>query len=166
MAGHQQHDLPEGWCRPTINEQPTFFPQPSDEALATLDVTRGDLRRWRELGWISFDIDVTAQIDDPEACEIGFVRNLARSGLTITQINEFLADLPKPYRYSPQNTTYHFVYGWMTPVREKPRWPVNLDLRECIEQLADEGDIDGLTELGQLIVKHLESFESDDEEEK
>src|ERR1035437_625351 len=106
-----QGQLPSGWCRPSKNDQPTLFPHATDEVLQSLDVSRGDMRRLRELGWVSFDVDAAPQLDEPEVCEISFVRNIARSGLSISQINECLAGLPKPYRYDPTNTTYHFAHG-------------------------------------------------------
>ena len=73
---HARHNgLPKCWQRPTRDCQPTFFPQPVEEVLADLRVNRNDLRRWKQQGWLSFDVDGADKIDLPQEKEIRFIRH-------------------------------------------------------------------------------------------
>jgi hypothetical protein len=157
---NRKEELPHGWCRPTATRQLTLFPRPADEALRALRVSRGDLRRWREVGWISFDVDTAAQMHDPELFEIEFVRNIARSALSISQINEFLTDLPKPFSYDPEYTSYHFAHGWVMPLPEEPFTVVDREVEAWIDYLATSGETDRLRRLSEQITEALGSAES------
>src|SRR5688572_18431709 len=91
--------LPDCLVRPypDLLGQAYLFLQSTDEALAELKVSRDEVRHWQSKNWISFDIDALSKVDDPLICEIRFVRNLARSGLSDALINQFLKGLPTPY---------------------------------------------------------------------
>jgi len=162
VSGVRQ-ELPDGWLRPQSNMQATLFPRPTDEVLSTLGVIRGDLRRWRDLGWMSFDVDSMDQLDQPEEWEVAFVRNIACSNLSITQINEFIDGLAKPLRYDPERTAYHFEHGWvMTPRAEDPLDVVDREVEAWIESLAEAGDTDRLRDLANNIEITLEGNDSEE----
>ncbi len=155
--------LPDGWLRPQPNMQATLFPRPTDEALATLGVSRGDVRRWRDLGWMSFDVDAMDQFDQPEEWEVAFVRNIVRSNLSVTQISEFLSGLAKPLRYDPERTAYHFEHGWVIPPRvEDPFDIVDREVEAWIESLAQDEDTDRLRDLADTIKITLEDGDSEE----
>src|SRR5262245_34835359 len=105
--------LKGGWERPAADDQRTRFKQQTDNALAELRVSRDEIRRWHQLGWISFEVDALAELDEPEKSEIAFVCSIARSGLSEAQVSVFLGELSKPYKYAPDRVAYHFVFGWV-----------------------------------------------------
>ena len=150
VSGSRQ-DLPDGWLRPQPNRQATLFPRPTDEILAALGVSRGDVRKWRDLGWVSFDIDAMERLDQPEEWEIGFVRNVARSALSVKQIDELLVGLPRPLQYDPVKTVFHFEHGWVVPRPEDPFEVVDREVEDWIESLRQDGDSDRLRALAEVI---------------
>jgi len=159
------HELPDGWLRPQPNNQATLFPGPTDEVLAALGVSRGDVRKWRDLGWISFDIDAMERLDEPDEWELTFVRNLAQSPLSIRQIEELLAGLPRPLRYDPVKTVFHFKYGWVAPYQEDPFEVVDREVEDWIENLREEGDTARLLELAELTHQVISRDDSEESEE-
>lgn len=105
--------LPFGWQRPVQLSQLELFQRDRDEVLAFLRVSRDDLDRWRAKGWLSADATESTVVQDPQLSEIVFVRNVARSGLSDSQVDALLRDLDAPYRYDPLRTAYSFAYGWV-----------------------------------------------------
>ena len=162
-----QHEvrLPDGWCRPVPDFQSTFFAEAADQVLASLKVSRDEVRRWRAHGWISFEIDKLETLDQPYANEIEFVRNVARSGLLDAQIDSLLESLPKPYRFSPENVAYHFTFGWVVPTQDDPFDVVEANLDDWLEDLAERGNATRLQEIAEKIAGHLEELDSEVESE-
>ena len=134
MTVHRNETPPEPWLRPVQNNQPTLFQDPTEEWLARTRVSRDELKRWQELGWISFDVDASPTLDEPEQWELCFVRNIVRSGLSDEQINEILGELSKPYRYDPMRTAYNFAWGWV----QCPSMPDMRDIYEIIDENLSE----------------------------
>lgn len=131
--------LPQGMNRPCAitNEQRSLFRITLATALASLGVSRDDLRRWRNLGWVSFDDNLTEELDefgDPRSAEISLIRDIARSGLSDAQIGVLLSELPKPYAYNSDRITFSFRHGWieLEPPAEIP------EPSEIIEEHLDE----------------------------
>lgn len=155
-------DLPECWLRPQPSTQATLFPRPTDEVLTDLGVSRGDVRKWRDLGWIAFDVDVIDRLDQPEEWELGFVRSLARSSLSIRQIDELLVGLDRPLRYDPARVAFHFAHGWVVPRPEDPFAIVDREVEDWIASLRQDGDTDRLQALAELI---NDALGGDDSEE-
>jgi len=121
----------------TINHQPCLFRVTLAEMLARLGVSFGDLRRWHERGWLSFDENMNEpldEFDDPRSFEIQIVRDIVRSGLSDVQIESLLAKLPKPYSFNPDRLAFSFRYGWVyvEPPTEIP------EPSEVIEEHLDE----------------------------
>ena len=160
-------DLPtEIWWRPIQKTETTMFKSPVDTVLAECHVSRDDLRRWRESKWISFDVDSEIELDEPEYCEICFVRNLARSGLADAQIAELLDKLPKPYRYDPCRVAYHFGFGWVQPIKivEKDPFDVVADtLVDWFDHLAADCEIDSLKAIRDQIDERIDAIETEEE---
>ena len=50
---------PKPWIRPMQTTERTLFPRPVDE-LRHVNVTEDEVRRWRKLGGILFDVDTMA----------------------------------------------------------------------------------------------------------
>lgn len=115
---------------------------------------------------MSFDVDALPQLDEPEVWEISFVRNIAQSGFSIAQINKLLTDLPRPYRYDPANTTYHFVHGWVTPLHPAPFDVIDREVDAWIDHLAEQHDGSRLRRLAEQIEEHLDSLGADSQEEE
>lgn len=148
--------LTEAWERPVQILQTDLFERARDEALSDGRVSEDEVEAWRSLGWISFDIRDCTGLDDGQLAEIMFVRDLARSGLSRIQIDEFLSELAKPYRYDPQRVAYSFASGWV----QLPRIPSIGDRDDYIrDNVADWimsrellGDLDTLESLAFMIV--------------
>ena len=133
------------WRRPVQETQLSLFPYPLDQWMAYCEVSRDDVRRWQEQGWISFDVDTLSELHLPNAWELTFVKNLARSGLSDQQINHLLAGLPSPYSYDPLTTAYHLAHGWV----QAPRPLDEADVLKFVEEHLDEW-ITAQSELGNL----------------
>ena len=120
-------DLPLGLVRPQpiTNHQGCLFRISLADALFRLRVSPDDLGRWHERGWLSFGEELTEELDefdDPRVLEIQVVRDIVRSGLTDVQIENLLAELPKPFAFDPTRLAFSFRYGWvcMEPPVEIP----------------------------------------------
>jgi hypothetical protein len=157
MSHRSNAELPACWRRPTVDCQPTFFPQPVDALLADVRVTRDDLRRWKCLGWLSFDVDCADTLDLPEEKEIRFVRHLVMAGFGNSEIERLLND-GRRHSFDVETTAYHFAYGWVTPTIEEPFEVVDANVEDWFADLADSGDIDRLKCLADKIAEHIESL--------
>lgn len=138
---------PQLWRRPCPDTHPRLFGESVEEALVSLQVSRDDVRRWEKSGWLSFDIDQPDWLETPLIWEIGFVRNLARSGLSDLQISEFVRSLRKPFRFDPDSLAYHFQFGWVCPIRHDPDDVVEEHLDDWLGDLADNEDFDRLEQI-------------------
>lgn len=153
-------ELPECWSRPTPDLQRTLFSEATDQVLASLKVSRDDVLRWQANGWISFSIDEMDGLDWPHANEIEFVRNVARSGLLIAQINSLLELLPKPFRFSCPAVAYHFIFGWVVPTRDDPFDVIEANLDDWLDDLAEQGDAKRLQQIAEKITAQIEELDS------
>ncbi len=155
-------DLPDGMRRPVQLYQRTLFPESIDDALARLHVSPDDVDRWHGWGWLSLGGEpLPSQLDEPQLCELEFVRDLARSGLSNAQVNEWTADLRKPFRYNPRDTACCFSLGWVH-IGLEPEEPDVVALVEenvdgWLRETADEGDFERLAEIAELIRELTES---------
>ena len=95
--------------------------------------------------------------------EIEFVRNISRSGLSDCQINELLRELPKPLKYDPAKTAYHFDYGWVTPL-DYHFDIVDRHVSDWIEELGGEGDRARLQQLMSEITEQIDAISQDEED--
>jgi hypothetical protein len=146
-----RYEPPAPWQRPVQEKQLSLFPFALDEYMAMLNVSRDDVRRWKALGWISFDVDALSDFHCPNAWELTFVRNLARSGLSDQQIDHFLGELRPPYSYNPLTTAYHFGHGWV----QAPAPLDEVDVLKVVEEYmdawiklqAETGNVDSLHNL-------------------
>lgn len=131
------------WSRPTPDMQSTLFSDPIDQVLASLQVSRDDVKRWQAKGWISFDIDDMNVLDWTHFSEIEFIRNIARSGLLDAQLNSLLKELPKPYRFKREKIAYHFTSGWVVSTVD------DLDkmVQRYIASLYENGETEQLQDL-------------------
>lgn len=164
MNSPGQPAIPDSWCSPHPEVQLQLFGERVEDVLASTHVSRDDLRRWRESGWISFDVDELNEVQMPLVWEIEFVRNVARSGLSNAQISEFLLNLEKPYRFNPELVAFHFSFGWVCPQQHDPDDVVEQHLDEWLYSLAENGDFNRLEQLQDRVFLLLEDRpeESDD----
>jgi hypothetical protein len=143
--------------------QPTLFPQPVDEAMEDLRVTKNDLRRWYQVGWLSFNINDTGKLDLPQQNEIQFVRSLVLSGLGEQEIHRLLQGLPRPFSFDSRYIALHFEYGWVVPTAEKEPYDViEENVADWLEDLASNRDVGKLRSLAEQIAEHLDAMSSED----
>lgn len=161
MIYESDNALPDYWTRPRPDCQRTLFPQPTDEALVDLRVTRSDLRAWHSRGWISFDVDAMPELDRPHQQEVGFVRSLALSGLGDCQIDRLLAQLPQPYSFDPSRVAYHFKYGWVVAVYQDPDDIIEENLSAWIAGFSGEDGLETLRALAAQIADRIEEMGGD-----
>jgi hypothetical protein len=161
------HD--EGWEIPERIDQLDLFGEGRDRVLALAGVSIDEMERWRASGWISFDVRETPTLEWGEICEVTFIRNIARGGLSDVQIGHLLTELPKPYRYDPIRTAYSFALGWV----RRPLAPSEVDPDEFIEENVSAwierkvllGEVDVLRSvLGEIIVGLPKAEINQDEE--
>jgi len=131
-------DFPTGFIfpHPITDHQACLFRISLTDALARLGVSPDELTRWHGRGWVSFDANTSESLDefdDPKIFEIQIVRDIARSGLTDSQIEVLLSRLMKPYAYDPETIAFSFRHGWLQAA------PVEIpDPSEIIEEHLDE----------------------------
>jgi len=157
-------NLPNRWTRPTSDpsdHQLTLFAVPCDELLADLRVTPGDVRRWHQRGWVSFDLQFTPQLNKQKLREIRFVRNLAVAGLSDSQVDRLLETAPKPYSFDPERVAYHFEFGWVEPVFADSDGIIGDYLDDWLVEQRDAGDLDTLHRLANLIHHQIEAIEAE-----
>lgn len=162
------NELPDCWGRPLPDMQSRLFGRPIEDVLRTLQVSRDDVRRWRQAGWVSFDIDDHLEIDEPLISEIEFAATIARSGLSVVQINRLLEGLPRPFRFQLRKVAYHFAYGWVVPVQEAPFEVVERNIDDWLRDLFENKDDTRLLELSETIAEHravLEENQNNEAEE-
>lgn len=128
------YELPYGWQTPDQITQSTLFPENTEVVLASASVSFDEVVRWQDLGWISFDPTHRQELDDPEVMELLFIRNIARSGLSVAIINQLLSSLNKPYSYHPRRVVYSFADGWV----QIPPLPEDCDICNFFEAHMDQ----------------------------
>lgn len=162
------NELPDCWGRPLPDMQSRLFARPIEDVLRTLQVSRDDVHRWRQAGWVSFDIESQLEIDEPLILEIEFAAMIARSGLSIAQINRLLKGLPRPFRFQPHKVAYHLTYGWVVPVQEAPFEVVERSIDDWLRDLFESNDDTRLLELSEKIAGYRAMLEEnrDDEAEE
>ncbi|MBK8267542.1 MAG: hypothetical protein IPK83_04250 [Planctomycetes bacterium] len=84
--------------------------------------------------------------------EVQFVRDIARSGLSDSQITALLNDLLKPYRYDSHLVAWNFAHGWVQakiePEATSDEESFEDVTAEWLEERVENGDV---AELGQLL---------------
>lgn len=159
LNGHGKDALPEGAIRPKQILQLTLFSENRNAFLATAKVSLDDLLRWHENGWLSFDARTMESLDQPLICEVLFLRDITRSGLSDAQIEDLLKGLSKPYRYDPNRLAYSFCHGWIEVFS-----PPNIDMDEIMEERFEEwleeklldDDAETVFQIQEVIAKALE----------
>lgn len=149
-------DLPRYWSHPRPDTAPTLFVDEPADAMAALAVTTDDLRKWRDRGWLSFDIDNVERIDQPEYLEVRFIRSLVVSGLSHSQVEDLLRTLPRPFSFDPFRIAYHFEFGWvMASEPDEPPTPEEA-IDTWLDELASEGAVDELEALSSEVEAKLD----------
>ena len=104
-----------------------------------------EARRWFDRGLLSFDPSTVAEefvtSRDGRGLELGFIRDLLRSGLGDVQIERLLASLARPFAYDPLAIAWSFRCGWVQGVGpDDPDTVIEDHLTEYLEGLADADD--------------------------
>lgn len=141
--------LPPHFIRPVRHEpgewQLELFPESFGQLLARLSVSADEARRWFDRGLLSFDPSTVAEefvtSRDGRGLELGFIRDLLRSGLGDVQIERLLASLARPFAYDPLAIAWSFRCGWVQGVGpDDPDTVIEDHLTEYLEGLADADD--------------------------
>ncbi len=162
-------DLPSGLTRPApiTDFQPGLFRVSLPDALARLGVNPDDLRRWRDSGWLSFNENLTEEMDefgDPRIFEIQIVRDIVRSGLTDAQIEALLSNLTKPFAFDPDRLSFSFRHGWVQVALPVETPEPSEVIEEHIDEWIANCDQATLEELRDKIAEALEACAEDDRE--
>jgi len=122
--------------------------------------------RLRDSGWLSFDPEGKTVLAEPEENELRFIGALVAFGFDESQLGMILKGLRKPYRYKIDRMYFAFqAKKWLLI----PSSPDFGKIRELIDFLKQEGEIDDLRSLHEQIAEalgELESLENDEDEEK
>lgn len=101
------------WCVPYSNTGPTFMPVDTSCVLAEAKISVEQAERWFEKGWLSFSCREREALDQHHMAELVFVRSVAESLLSDTQVDAILGHLSKPYNYDCTRVAWSFMYGWV-----------------------------------------------------
>ncbi len=156
------------WRVPTQNAGPSFMPVDTATVLAEAGISVEQARRWFGNGWLSFSPDERPKLDSHEMRELSFVRSLADSPLTESQIGTFLSRLFKPYRYDCSRVAWSFLYGWV----EMPIFWEQRDLNRVFEEHFDQwlrhlvatGQRERIDNLYEEIIGFMEKLDAADDE--
>jgi hypothetical protein len=135
--------------------------------IAAERVSVDDMRRWKAAGLLSFDAELDSEIDllhNPKIHELRFIRDLLRSGLSDSQIEWLLAQLPKPYAFNPDRIAFSFRHGWVIAAAIVEPDPYEM-IEEPLDTWLDDQEEDELRELMERIATRLESLANNDGEE-
>ena len=141
--------------------QQSLFKTTLKDALVRLRISEDDLSRWNSKGWLSFDVSVDFKLneyDDPLIFELTFVRDIVRSGLSDSQIEYILGQLPRPLAFNPDRIAYSFKYGWVETV---PAESSEAIIEEYIDSWLEELDTERLQELQERIYELLDPAKND-----
>ena len=162
--------LPPGLVPPEPVKQPLqcLFKISLATGLARLGVSVDDVRRWHGHGWLSFDENLTDQLDeydDPRIWETQIVRDIVRSALTDAQIEVLFSTLPKPFVFYPDSLVYSFRHGWacvIPPVKIPPVEMIRPSdiIDDHLDEWIDECDEVTLEILRDKITETLEAREA------
>ena len=133
----------------------TLFPFKNLEAFEIeTGVSRDEMSRWAEKGWLSFEPASVEEYDEPQWGEIEFVKPIVRSGLSDEWIDTLLSKLEVPYCYNSKRTFYSFAdQSWKTvPITPEPEETVD----EHLQGLASAENWRTLSELKETIDSLLE----------
>jgi hypothetical protein len=163
MGRDNPDDLPRWFKRPRPVEifQLSLFQITLKDALVRLRISEDELSRWNSKGWVSFDGSVDSQLnehDDPLIFQLIFVRDIVRSGLSDSQIEYILDQLPKPLAFNPDRIAYSFKYGWVETVPAES--PEDI-IEEYIDSWLEEIDTERLQELQERIYELLDPAKND-----
>ena len=98
--------------------QPSLFVRRFDDWLAELEVSRDELKRWADRGWLSFDPDSVKEVSafgDERVLEVQFIRDFSRSGLSDAQLLALADCAGTPLNFDPARVTWSFSHGWVEP---------------------------------------------------
>ena len=163
MGRDNPEDLPIWFKRPRPVRmfQQSLFQITLKDALVRLRISEDDLSRWNTKGWVSFDGAVDARLndyDDPLIFNLTFVRDIVRSGLSDSQIEYILDQLPKPLAFNPDRIAYSFKYGWVETVPAES--PEDI-IEEHLDSWLEEIDAERLQELQKRIYELLDPAKND-----
>ena len=168
ISTNQTYDLPEGLVYPSSrnHDQRSLFRVPLSRAISQLAVSEDDLRRWRAMGWLSFDChpdELVDEFDDSKVAEIEVIRDISRSGISDAWITRALKQLPRPLSHQASSMLYHFRHGWLALELPAPADPAEV-LAAYLAELTEQEDIEALQEIQQTIAQALNQISTPEEE--
>lgn len=81
-----------------------------------------------------------------------------------SQINKCLENLPKPFRFRPEEIAFSFVHGWVVPVQEAASDIIEENIDDWLDDLATNEDVAALEVLAEKVAKHLAVLEANQTE--
>lgn len=140
--------------------QNTLFMKTREEFLKEIGVVSDELKQWKQLGLLSFDIDEITEFDEKEIIEASFIKALVKnSGISFDRILFMLSKLEKPYCYDLRDIFWDFRKNeWHSIenlLENKIQEYIENNFEELfneyfdnyLENLKEEGDHDRLNEL-------------------
>jgi len=134
---------------PALGER-TLFPFKNLEAFEIeTGVSRDEMSRWADKGWLSFEPASVEEYDEPQWGEVEFVKPVVRSGLSDEWIDTLLSKLESPFCYNSKRTFYSFTdQSWKTvPTIPEPEETVD----EYLQGLADDEHWDALLDIAERV---------------
>ncbi|MFN7913696.1 MAG: hypothetical protein U0Q55_00040 [Vicinamibacterales bacterium] len=164
MPAQAEGPLPRHFRRPTRYRegQLALFQLSFSECLHAEGVGQAEAQLWHERGLLSFAPDpalVLEYFDDPRSFELGFVRDVLRSGLTLEQATAWLEILGYPFAFNPATTVWSPRYGWVEYAPEEAFDIVKRQVGHYIESLAEAEDEDALTDIKDAVDNALKLLE-------
>jgi hypothetical protein len=153
--------------QPPPARQRNMFGRNIAATMVWLRISADDMKRWRANGWLSFDADSVAELDaefDPREWELTIVRDVVRSGLSDSQINHILRQLPHPCAVDPDRLAYSFRYGWVESTSVKGTHYLDVIERSLYRWL-DRADSEQLRSLHDQIAYMLAADSGEEVEE-
>ncbi len=92
------------------------------------------------------------------------MRNVMRSGLSDTYIENLLSQVPRPFNFNPLAVAYNFSIGWVEVVIPDSNDIINNNFESWLDELVDEGDIDKLEDMVDLMENFINRVKQKDAE--
>ncbi len=129
---------------PKTIEQMESVSEIRDDQQRALDLMNDKLMElhalWK-LGVLSFDPSPVMKLSEQQRAEVLFVGSLLQANVQLHKIEDLVVGLDRPLAYPVERMHYDWASHRWYQLEEAP---TDLDLLECVAQLAEQKDIDGL----------------------
>lgn len=132
--------------------QGALFPPTPMEVCTRIGLNWWAVAKLHDTGWLSFDPQKVAKLEEDQEAELVFVGSLVAGGCDDAMLKQLLAGLEKPYKYRAHQMYYDWVgKTWRLLPMSKDPDPEEL-FNYWVDELVGNGEIEKIEELKDRII--------------